>query len=216
MNFTGAIYNGKTKIKNIIFDWGGVITDLHFELTKKAFKKMGLTLFDETVPHDPHNDLFLPFEIGRISPEEFHRRIKKSTVLPITDAMIDNAWNALLGELPLERWEILREASRFFNIYLLSNTNAIHKAYYYAKIKSEFGVEGFEPIFKKTYCSHEIGLRKPNDEIFLYVQKDADIIPNETMFIDDFLENIETARRLGFQTIHLKEPLTLLNIFDTH
>jgi beta-phosphoglucomutase-like phosphatase (HAD superfamily) len=55
MKFTGEIYNGKEKVKNIIFDWGGVLTDLHFEATKKGFHQLGLSIFDESVPHDPHD-----------------------------------------------------------------------------------------------------------------------------------------------------------------
>jgi glucose-1-phosphatase len=213
MNFAGAIYNGKNKIKNIIFDWGGVITDLHFEVTRKAFIEMGLEIFDETTPHDPRNNLFIPFEIGKITPDEFRNHIKKETILPITDEMIDKAWTSLLGELPEDRYRILQKASQSFHTYLLSNTNAIHKDYYYAKIRSEYHMNGFDPLFIKTYFSHELGLRKPNDDIFLHVLSDAGIRPEETVFIDDFLENIETALKLGFHTIHLKAPLTLRDVF---
>ena len=73
---------------------------------------------------------------------------------------------------------------------------------------------GYTHLFEKVYYSHEIGLRKPNADIFQYVLSDTGIDPDETMFIDDFIENIETARQLGFQTIHLKAPLTLVDIFE--
>ncbi|HEX2394141.1 MAG TPA: HAD family phosphatase [Bacteroidales bacterium] len=213
MTFSGAIYNGNTEIRNIIFDWGGVITDLHFEKTKQAFLDLGLAIWDESVPHDPHDDLFIPFEIGNISPAQFRDRVRRYCTHHISDESIDNAWNAMLGELPEERWEILKKANKLYQTFLLSNTNAIHLPYYFERIREMYGIYGYGHLFKKTYFSYELGLRKPNADIFKFVVKDAGIIPGETMFIDDFIENIDTARLMGFQTIHLMSPLTLKDIF---
>ena len=213
MNFAKEIYNGKTEIKNIIFDWGGVITDLHLNATKRAFLELGLSIFDESVPHDPRNDLFISFEIGKITPNEFRNRIRSYSSSSLTDAAIDHAWNSLLGELPAERWHILQKAARQFRTFLLSNTNAIHLSYYYGRIKQIYGTYGYAHLFEKTYFSFELGMRKPNIDIFQYVLKDAGIHPKETLFIDDFIENIQTARQIGFQTIHLKAPMTLADVF---
>lgn len=213
MIFHEAIYNGITEIKNIIFDWGGVITDLHFDLTKRAFQELKLSIFDDSVPHDPHDELFIPLEIGKISPAEFRNKIRLRSTLPLSDAMIDNAWCAMLGELPAERWHLLEKAKNHYRTFLLSNTNAIHLPYYFNFIQKIYGTHGYTHLFEKTYYSHELGLRKPNEDIFRFVLKDAGINPEETMFIDDFIENIETARSIGFQTVYLKAPLTLTDVF---
>lgn len=213
MNFAPAIYNGKPKIKNIIFDWGGVITDLHFDATRKAFLDLGLSIFSETMVHDPNHELFIPFETGKISPDEFRNKIRALSSAPLSDSTIDDAWNAMLGDLPEERWHILEKASKNYRTFILSNTNALHVRYYFNRILKKFGTYGYSHLFEKIYFSHELGLRKPDEAIFRYVLKDAAIDPAETMFIDDFIENIETARQLGFQTIHLQAPLTLTNIF---
>jgi putative hydrolase of the HAD superfamily len=214
MTFSNAIYNGNTEIRNIIFDWGGVITDLHFEKTKQAFLDLGLAIWDESVPHDPQNDLFIPFEIGTISAAQFRQRVRGYCSHQIEDELIDNAWNAMLGDLPEERWEILKEAKKRYQTYLLSNTNSIHLPYYFGRINEMYGKYGYTHLFNRTYFSYELGLRKPNADIFKYVIKDAGIIPEETMFIDDFIENIDTAKLMGFQTIHLKAPLTLKDVFE--
>jgi glucose-1-phosphatase len=213
MIFADAIYNGKTKIKNIIFDWGGVITNLHLDATKKAFQELGISIFDESVLHNPHDELFLPFEIGRFSPAEFRDKIRSFSPALVTDEAIDKAWNAMLGELPAERWHILEVAAKHYRTFLLSNTNAIHQPYYFNYIQQVYGTNGLSHHFEKVYYSHELGLRKPNADIFQYVLSNTGIDPHETMFIDDFIENIETARQLGFQTCHLKAPLTLENVF---
>jgi putative hydrolase of the HAD superfamily len=181
--------------------------------TKKAFLNLGLAIFDESVPHDPHDDLFIPFEIGKISPVQFRDRIRGLCANNLSDDSIDTAWNAMLGALPKERWQILQNAAENYRTFLLSNTNAIHLSYYYGQIKKAYGTYGYGHLFEKTYFSFELGLRKPNADIFKYVIKDAGIIPDETMFIDDFIENIDTARLIGFQTIHLKAPMTLQDVF---
>jgi glucose-1-phosphatase len=208
--------NHKNEIKNILFDWGGVITDLHLEATKKAFHDLGLTIFDEHVPHDPLDNVFIPFEIGNISPEEFRNNIRKLSPNPLTDTMIDGAWNAMLGVLPEERWKLLESISQFYRTFLLSNTNAIHLNYYFNYLLGIYGTYGYNHLFEKAYFSHEIHLRKPNAEIFEYVMQDSGIKPEETLFIDDFIENIETARKLRFQTFHLTRPRTLTDLFENN
>jgi putative hydrolase of the HAD superfamily len=57
-------------------------------------------------------------------------------------------------------------------------------------------------------------MRKPNTDIFEYVFHDAGISPAETLFIDDFIENIETAGKLGMKVFHLKAPFTLADLFE--
>jgi putative hydrolase of the HAD superfamily len=203
----------KNEIKNILFDWGGVITELHLDATKKAFHDLGLTIFDEHVVHDPLDNIFIPFEVGNISPEEFRNNIRKFSVNPLTDTMIDGAWNAMLGVLPEERWNLLGSISQYYRTFLLSNTNAIHLNYYFNYLQGIYGTFGYLHLFEKAYFSHEIHMRKPNADIFEHVVTDSGINPGETLFIDDFIENIETASKLGFQTIHLTKPRTLTDLF---
>ena len=213
MNFAPAIYNGKPKIKNIIFDWGGVITNLHFDNTRKAFQDLGLDIFSESMVHDPNHMLFIPFEIGAITPDEFRNNIRNLFATPLSDSTIDEAWNAMLGDLPAERWSILEQVRKKYRTFILSNTNAIHVSYYFNRIQQKFGTYGYSHLFEKIYFSFELGLRKPDEAIFRYVLKDAGLDPAKTLFIDDFVENIQTARELGFQTVHLQAPLTLTDVF---
>jgi putative hydrolase of the HAD superfamily len=216
MILSEAIVNGKNEIKNIIFDWGGVITDLHIEATKSAFHDLGLLIFDEKVPHDPLARIFIPFETGRISAGEFRNSIRKLSPKHLTDEMIDTAWNAMLGALPADRWKLLESAGLFYRTFLLSNTNAIHLDYYFNYLKGIYGTYGYVHLFEKAYFSYQLHLRKPDADIFEYVIKDSGINPQETLFIDDFIENIETARMLNFQTIHLTKPLSLMDLFKNN
>lgn len=210
MKISSAIYNGKNEIKNIIFDWGGVLTDLHIEDTINAFKNIGLSAREEP---DIFADLFIPFETGKISAEEFRNKIRYYAKNNVSDNTIDAAWNMILGELPAHRWNILEKANTLFRTFLLSNTNIIHQTYYFKFLKGIYGTDGFSHFFEKMYFSHELHMRKPNEDIFHYVINNAAIKVGETLFIDDAIENIETAHHLGFNTIHLALPLTLKDVF---
>jgi|WetSurMetagenome_2_1015567.scaffolds.fasta_scaffold115682_2 glucose-1-phosphatase len=216
MILSDAIYTGKTEIKNIIFDWGGVITDLHFDASKRAFQDLGLPIFDEKIFHDPLNNVFIPFEIGLISPEKFRNGLRKLCSKPLTDDMIDGAWNLMLGTLPAERWKVLESTQKVYRTFILSNTNAIHVEYYSRYLQGIYGTFGYGHLFEKTYFSFELHLRKPNRDIFEYVLQDSSLNPHETLFIDDSIDNITVARNLHFQTIHLKEPLTLVDVFKNN
>jgi len=216
MNLSEARDNRMSEIKNILFDWGGVITELHLDATRKAFHDLGLSIFDEAVPHNSLDNLFVPFEVGNVSSEEFRNNIRKYSPNPLTDSMIDGAWNAMLGVLPEERWKLLEALGDSYRIFLLSNTNAIHLNYYFNYLQGIYGTYGYVHLFEKAYFSHEIHLRKPNADIFEYVIQDSGIKPVETLFIDDFPENIETARKLGFQTVHLTKPRTLTDLFKSN
>jgi putative hydrolase of the HAD superfamily len=215
MILSDAIYTGKAEIKNIIFDWGGVISDLHLEATQRAFQALGLTIFDKGIPHQAHDELFIPFETGKISAEEFRNRIRALSKTELSDAQIDGAWNAMLGVLPEPRWNLLDKVRNFYHTFLLSNTNSIHLNYYSHYLQGIYGTFGYTHLFEKSYFSHILGMRKPNAEIFEHVRDDAKLLPRETLFIDDFVENIESAGRLGFQTIHLVQPLTLTRLFKS-
>ena len=82
-------------IKNILFDLGGVLYHIDYQLTKKAFENMGIENFDSFYSQHKQNTLFDDLETGKISSEEFV--VKMMKILPEqTEEKIIEAWNALL------------------------------------------------------------------------------------------------------------------------
>ena len=191
-------------IKNIIFDLGGVILDIDYNLTVKAFEKLGIPNFKAQYSKMSQSNLFDNIETGKISPEEFRNLIREVAEKDVTDAEIDHAWNALILHLPQYRIEILKKLQDNYRLFLLSNTNKIHYDDYSEVIKRENGIEGLEPLFEKTYLSHEMGLRKPNPEIFNVVLNENNLVAEETLFIDDSPQRIASAKTLGIVTYHLE------------
>lgn len=75
---------------------------------------------------------------------------------------------------------------------------------------NEMAGRDFNDCFVKAYYSHEMGLRKPAAESYQFILEEQKLNPEETLFIDDTIKNIEAAQELGFQTIHLPKPGSIL------
>lgn len=200
-------------INNIVFDWGGVITNLDFKIITEAFKNLGVANVVDYFSHNPEKFLF-DFEIGKILPAAFRNKVREIAQHDLTDADIDAAWNSLLGETPVPRIETIKRLATNYRVLLLSNTNIIHAEYYNAKLMSDYGLN-HNTLFEKTYYSHELGKRKPNSDIFEYVLDDAGMVPQETLFIDDTEINIDTAAALGIKSFYLTPDLDIVSLFKS-
>ena len=199
-------------IKNIIFDLGGVLLNIDFTLTTQAFEKLGVYKFDAIYSKAGQNPLFDNFESGKYSPEEFRMELKKFLPKEINPMQLDYAWNEMLLDLPPARLELLSTLKNNYRLFLLSNTNAIHIGAYSSYLNKLYGFVDLSHIFEKEYYSFQIGLRKPNVEIFDFVLKENNLIAQETLFIDDSLQHIEGAQKLGLNTFHLKTNQSILDI----
>jgi FMN phosphatase YigB (HAD superfamily) len=200
------------KIKNIIFDLGGVFIDIDFKATEKAFVSLGVTNFNDYYTQHTASTLFEDLETGKVSPEEFYERFRKETGIKLTDDQIKDAWNAMLGRFPAERLNWLEEIGFRYKIYLFSNTNIIHY-HAFQKIYQECtGKSNFDDYFIKAHYSHDLGLRKPYREAFKKLLLIENLEPDETLFIDDSYKNIEGAKEAGLQTILLLPPKTVLDL----
>lgn len=88
--------------------------------------------------------------------------------------------------------EFIKSIKNNCEIAILSNLMLIDKE----RIDKHMGLSDFDYVF----LSFEMGLRKPNDEIYLKVQDRPNVEPKNILLIDDTKENIETAKRIGWNT----------------
>jgi glucose-1-phosphatase len=195
------------KIKNIIFDFGGVICDLDITRTEKKFREFGpVKTANPPAPENPslRFDILVDlFEKGAISTEEFRSAIRNHYQVPPTDAAIDDAWNALLTGIPEQRLQLLEDIRYNYRIFLLSNSNEIHYHHYLIDFHQKSGYNNFNELFEKSYFSFQVHLSKPGKEIFNLVLNKSRLDPSLTLFIDDTLKHVETARILGINGYHL-------------
>ena len=198
-------------IDNIIFDLGNVILNIDYQNTIDAFKKIGVPNASSFYSKSSQLNIFNQLETGHISKQNFILEIQK--IVPKASAsQIINAWNAILQDLPNERLEILKNIKDKFSIFLLSNTNSIHIEKIIDKL-GEKKYEEFYNLFEKVYYSHEVKLRKPNSDIFKLVIKENCLSIKNTLFIDDSIQHIESAKKIGLKTYHLDGNKTLESIF---
>jgi len=191
--------------KNILFDLGAVLINIDPKNAQKYFASLGIHDYEFHFNKLSEKNIFNDLETGKISPDQFLNSINIQLKGAASETDIKNAWNAILMEFRAESMKHVTLLSQRYNVYLLSNTNAIHLTEINQILFKQLGVALLDNYFKKAYYSQLIGMRKPEAEIYQYVLKDAGIIAQETFFIDDLSVNIETAQRLGFKT-HLLLP----------
>ncbi|MBS4012402.1 MAG: HAD family phosphatase [Bacteroidetes bacterium] len=204
-------------IRNIVFDFGGVILNIDHKLSINCFKILGVKNFDSIFSAVRQDKVFDNLEKGIIAEEEFRDKIRELTGKNLSNIKIDHAWNAMLLNLPKERYDLLRKLKYKYRIFLLSNTNIIHYQSYMDYLDRSYGMKQFEDIFEKAFLSFNIGKRKPNKEAFFHVIDEADIKPEETFFIDDTPEHVEGARLTGINSywLNVKES-SILDLFDDY
>lgn len=197
-------------IKNLLFDFGGVLYNLDFKKTFSAFEALGFSGFEDNMFSQYTADpLFQSLETGKISPEAFYDHIKQIAPEPVTDEQIKNAWNAMLIDFRVPSLDFLVSLKKEYNLFLLSNTNQIHYDHFSAQLQRQTSYHSLNDFFTKAYYSHVIGLRKPDTEVFEFILQDAAIKAAETLFIDDSHTNFPNAEKLGMK-IHLLTPGTLI------
>jgi glucose-1-phosphatase len=184
-------------IDNIIFDLGDVFINLNHEKVEENFRNLGLKTWSEDL-----KILNSQYEIGKITELQFLEGFQKH--LPNADLLqIRAAWNGIIGEFPLYRLEFLQKLKRSHKLYLLSNTDETH----INKFEHQSGLtfaRDFYSCFEKIYFSFEIGMKKPDETTFKHILNKHNLIPKNTLFVDDKKENTDAAQKLGIKIWNLQ------------
>jgi putative hydrolase of the HAD superfamily len=191
------------KIKNIIFDLGGVIFNINYQYTIEAFVNLGIRNFEQLYTQAQQIGIFDALDRGTITPAAFRDGIRSITSIKLTDQQIDDAWNAMLIDLPENRLALLKQIKNRYRTFLLSNTNSIHIDAFHRIIIANNGLYDLNDYFEQIYFSHLIHLRKPDPEVFELIIRSNGLKPSETLFIDDSLQHVEGAKRVGLNGYHL-------------
>jgi len=198
-------------ITTLIFDLGGVLINLDLPQCIQNFKDLGLQHFEQHLSLFGQKGFFLQFEKGQISIPEFREEVRKLCTNPLTDAQIDAAWCSFLCDIPNQKLEMLLELKKKFRLLLLSNTNQLHIEVSTAGEFARIGKK-ITDVFDKCYYSYEMGMAKPDAEIFETLLSDAGVSAYECLFLDDGPKNIEQASKMGIQTylVDINEDLSFL------
>ena len=199
-------------IRNIIFDLGGVILDIDIPKAKDAFRELGVTEIDKLFGLGHASSIFKQQEVGKISDDDFIAELNKMSSSELDKEKVFKAWNSLLIAFPEERIKLLKKLKKEYRLFLFSNTNSIHVRAFEKMFRDQFN-ESFSDLFEKIYYSHVIGLRKPDAESFRFILKDSNLKPEETLFVDDAINNIEGAEAVGLKTLHISKDADLVVVW---
>lgn len=201
-------------VKNLIFDLGGVILDLSVDHTLQSFSSLS------GIPRDRVQEIyvsapgFLEYEKGLIDDKAFRDFVRATFSISAGDDAIDDCWNAMLRGIPPVKLELLMRLQNEFRVFLLSNTNAIHLHHINGFLLPEAEAQNsLDDYFHKAYYSHRMFKRKPDAEIFEQVLEENHLVPEQTLFLDDYAINIEGASSLGIKTVHVTSPNLILDYF---
>lgn len=178
-------------IKTIIFDFG----DVFINLDKEGALKLALEKFEITELDEELQSINALYEQGLISTDEF-LDFYADNFPKLNKDELKSIWNHIIKDFPEHRLQFIKQLAKDNNyqLILLSNTNELHIDY----IKNNVSFyEEFKDCFDQFYLSHEINLRKPNADIFNFVLTENKLNAEECLFIDDTLENTQTAQQLG-------------------
>ncbi len=204
-----------TNIKNIVFDLGNVLLNLDFDASIQAFRKLGLNSEVVNRQQAYADPIFYELETGKTIPEEFRKQVRRILNNPeATDQQIDDSWCAMIRDIPEKRVEMLKVLAKNYDVYLFSNTNAIHIERLHKEFRNIYGIE-FPSLFVKDFYSHEIHERKPDLASYHKVIESAGIIPSETLFVDDLEKNIAGAEKAGLKTFWLKVGMEVSEVFSS-
>lgn len=202
-----------TQINNIIFDLGGVIINIDYDKSIQELQKLCKDNCSIAYSQKEQSHLFDLLETGACSNAEFRNGLRDTYKIDATDDQIDEAWNAMLLDIPQERIDLLLDLGKKYRIFLLSNTNAIHLERFNQIVAHSFTIPSLDSLFEKTYYSHLVGKRKPDAAIFEQILAANNLQKEDTLFIDDSIQHIHSANTIGIKTLHLQPPLTINKFF---
>jgi putative hydrolase of the HAD superfamily len=202
------------KIKNIIFDLGGVVLDIDENIVYNELEKMGINVL-ELAHSKEFIDIMSKFDTGIYTAPTFRKKTKALLGQEkMTDQRFDAIWNAMILDIPRERIEAIEKVKKHYKIFLMSNSNVIHYDLYVRDLQLRFGYNEFDELFNKSYFSFAEHLEKPDPRFFELILDHEGLLPEETLFIDDTEANIKVAKSLGINTYHIRRDELVRNLFE--
>ncbi|MDP5170917.1 MAG: HAD family phosphatase [Bacteroidia bacterium] len=185
----------KASIRHLLLDLGGVLYEIDIAKTVQTYNGLrhpGAPEIDYSKASQ--HAFFDQLDQGKIEIDDFAKGLRDAYQLDAELDLVKQIWmDLLIGVLP-GRADDMEQLAQYYNIALLSNTSRFHHDFYR---------EACDPMFRHMdhlFFSFDMGLRKPDAEIYLAALTQMGWKAEETLFVDDSWTNIEAAQQLGIQT----------------
>ena len=187
-------------IKDIVFDFGGVLTTIDTERALQRFRDLGVEEPEQYINSYCQKGPFFELENGDIDADEFCRRLGQICNREITFEQAKEAWLGFLVEIHTTLLEHLQTLRGSYRLSVLSNTNPFIQSWALTK---DFTPEGksLADYFDMLFFSYRMHCSKPSREIYCKMLANGGMRAEETLFVDDSTKNIEAAREVGIRTL---------------
>lgn len=190
----------------VVFDLGNVLLPIRLDLTYEAFASYTHYFSAEEIQSATEQEgLWVPYESGLESCEEFRERLRSRFQLVCTDTEFDNAFSALLLDFPVDVVDIIQEVKTSFPLYLLSNTSRIH-----SKIFLQH--ESLFSLFDFVHLSYNMGVSKPDKLIYQQVVNSNQLHDKQVVFFDDNKMNVQAAKEFGWDAVLIEPSISFSQI----
>jgi FMN phosphatase YigB (HAD superfamily) len=190
------------KIETIFFDLGKVLLDFDFDIALYRVRQQS-SLSEEEIQDQIGvlQGAIDEYETGKVSTAQFFDRLKDDFKFEGEVDELKTIWQEIFTPLD-EHIQMARMLSQYYPTALISNTSEAHIDYCLERFD-------FMGIFQRHFYSYEVGVMKPDPEIYLHALGEMNADKFTTLFIDDREDNIMTPSKMGWQTIHLRPEVDL-------
>jgi putative hydrolase of the HAD superfamily len=184
------------EIEVLLFDVLGVLAEDSDATTAAVLETTGMTN-EELWAFWVKSPAVREFDSGRISGQDFGDRLMREMDLPVATEDFLAMFSIWIKGLYEGTEQLLGRIPGKYKKACLSNTNEI----LWPPVRDEFGLGG---LLDAYYLSHELGMLKPDAEVFEFVIRDLDTSPERIAFFDDLELNVKAARQVGMQAFHTR------------
>ncbi len=192
-------------IRAVFFDLGGVIVRTEYQAPRQRLaEQFGMDYEDieKVVFGGGPKGSAARASVGEITEEEHWRNVMKTLKLPASE--IQRVKSEFFGGDVIDRTllEFLRSLKPKYKVGAISNA--------WSGLRQFMEREKFADVFDAIIISAEVGAAKPSEKIYRIALEQLQVKPNETVFVDDFIENIEAFEKLGIKGIHFTDAESAL------
>lgn len=182
----------------VFFDLGGVIVRTEYQAPRQHLaERLGME-YEDLVRAVFDSESARRATVGEISEDDHWKALARRFHRPATE--IDALRSEFFGGdiLDHELIEFIRSLRPRYKTGAISNA--------WDGLRKYMVDHGFEDAFDNVTISAEVGAAKPQSRIFELALQAAGVEPGKAVFVDDFEENIEAARKMGMAVVHFRDP----------
>ena len=185
-------------VEALLFDLGGVIFEIDFGgaiAVWSAYSGEREEVIAQRFGFDTHYERH---ERGEIDARQYFQSLRNLLRIDLTDAQFSEGWNSIYGpELEIAGKLPGLLAGRM-PLFAFTNSNPTHQASWEQRYSRALS------MFQRIFVSSEMGVRKPEPRSYEAVSRELGIPLDRMVFYDDTQENVEGARAVGMQAVHVR------------